>query len=123
MWEHCGDPGRKWRPDICFTTGIQRAPFDASGYNDPDASRVGLCIEADAQLSEWVQELDAEILKLCRVNCQKLFGKQVYLESDLKPYYYNALKDNQKYGTTLFKCKLNKVGKGAVQVWNKAGLA
>ena len=60
---------------ISFTTGILRAPFDASGYNDPDATRVGLCLEADAELSEWVQELDAELLKLCRINFQKLFGK------------------------------------------------
>ena len=108
---------------ISFTTGILRAPFDASGYNDPDATRVGLCLEADAELSEWVQELDAEVLKLCRINSQKLFGKQVYLESELKPNYYSALKDNQKYNTSLFKMKMNKVGKGDVRVWNKAGLA
>ena len=57
------------------------------------------------------------------MNCQKFFGKQVYLESDLKPNYYSAIKDNQKYGTQLFKMKMNKAGKGAVRVWNKAGLA
>ena len=108
---------------ISFTTGILRAPFDASGYNDPDATRVGMCLEADAQLSEWLQDLDAEILKLCKVNSQKLFGKQVYLESELKPNYYSALKSNERYGTTLFKIKMNKAGKGAVRTWNKAGLA
>ena len=68
---------------ICFTTGILRAPFDASGYNDPDATRVGLCLEADAELSEWLQELDAEILKLCRVNCVKIFGKQDLWEASI----------------------------------------
>jgi hypothetical protein len=108
---------------LSFTTGILRAPFDASGYNDPDATRVGLCLEADAELSGWLLELDAELLKLCRINSQKLFGKQAYLESELKPNYYSALKSNEKYGTTLFKMKLNKAGKGAVRVWNKAGLA
>jgi hypothetical protein len=108
---------------LSFTTGILRAPFDASGYNDPDATRVGLCLEADAQLSGWLQELDVEILKLCKVHSQKLFGKQVYLESELKANYYSALKENQKYNTSLFKAKLNKVGKGAVRLWNKAGLA
>ena len=53
----------------------------------------------------------------------KLFGQQVHLESDLKPNYYTALKDNQKYGTTLFNINMNRVGKGAVRIWNKAGLA
>ena len=96
------DPGRKWRP-VSFTRDILRWQFDASGYNDPDASRVGSRIETDARLSEWLQELDAEILKLCRINCQKLFGKQVYLESELKPNYYSTLEQDEKYGKTLFK--------------------
>ena len=106
-----------------MTMVILRAPFDASGYNDPDATRVGLCLEGDAELSQWLQELDAGILQMCRVNSQKLFGKTFYVESELKPNYYSALKSNEKYGTTLFKCKLNKVGKGAVRLWNKVGLA
>ena len=96
---------------ISFTTGILRAPFDACGYNDPDATRVGLCLEADAEFSGWLQELDAEVLKLCRIHSQKLFGRQVYLESELKPNYYSPLKDNQKYNASFFKCKFNKVGK------------
>ena len=78
-----------------ISTGIISSHFDASGYNQPDPSRVGLCIEPDAQLPEWLQERDAESLKLCRINCQKLFGKQAYLESDLKPNYYSALKQNE----------------------------
>ena len=109
---------------ISFTTSALRSPFDASSYGaDTDASRVSLCLEADAELVEWCTELDAEILKLCRLQARKLFGKEVYLESDLKPNYHSPLKTNEKYGTHLFKMKLNKVGKGAVRCWNKGGLA
>ena len=107
---------------ISFTTSVLRSPFDASGYNDPDASRVSLCLEADEELVEWCTELDAEIIKLCRHQSRKLFGKEVYLESELRPNYYSPLKLNEKYGTSLFKMKMNKVGKGAVRVWNKGGL-
>ena len=107
---------------ISFTTNVLRSPFDASGYNDPEASRVSLCLEADEELIEWCTELDAEILKMCRQQSQKLFGKQVYIESDLKSNYFSPLKTNEKYGTSLFKCKLNKIGKGAARVWNKGGL-
>ena len=35
------------------------------------------------QLSEWRKKLDAEILKLYRLNSQKLFGRQVYQEAEL----------------------------------------
>ena len=108
---------------ISFTTSILRSPFDASGYNDPDASRVGLCLEADEELVEWRTESDAEILKKCRQQSRKLFGKEVYIESDLKPNYYSAIKENEKYGTQLFKMKMNKVGKVAVRIWNKGGIA
>ena len=107
---------------ISFTTNVLRSPFDASGYNDPEASRVSLCLEADEELAEWCTELDAEILKICTRQSQKLFGKHIYIDSDLKPNYYSALKTNEKYGTHLFKTKMNKVGKGAVRVWNKGGL-
>ena len=108
---------------ISFTTADSRSPFDASGYNDPDASRVSLCLEANEDLVEWCKGLDVEMLKLCRRHARKLFGKEIYLESELRPYYYSSLKENEKYGTQLFKCKLNKIGKGAVRVWNKGGLS
>ena len=60
---------------IILTTNILRSPFDASGYNDPDASRVNLCLEADEELVEWRAKLDAEVLKLCRQHSRKLFSK------------------------------------------------
>ena len=52
----------------------------------------------------------------------KAVGKQVYLKCCLKPNYYSALKQNDKYETTLFKWKCNNIGKGAVWVWNKLSL-
>ena len=60
---------------------------------------------------------------MCRQQARKLFGKEVYLESDLRPNYYSPLKQNEKYGTHLYKMKMDKIGKGAVQCWNKGGLA
>ena len=108
---------------ISFTTNVLRSPFDGTGYNDPDASRVSLCLEADEELMEWCAELDAEIIKICRHQSRKLFGKEVYLESELRANYYSPLKQNEKYGTTLFKTKMNKCGKQAVRVWNTGGLA
>ncbi len=108
---------------ICFTSAVLRSPFDISGYSDPEASRVSLCVEADGELVEWCAELDAEILKLCRQHSRKLFGKETYLESDLRPNYYSPLKTNEKYGSALFKMKLNRSGRGGVRMWSRGGLA
>ena len=88
---------------ITLTTNILRSPFDGTSFQDPEASRVSLCLEADEDLVEWCTELDAEILKMCRQQSRKLFGKEIYVESDLRPIYYSPLKQNEKYGTSLFK--------------------
>ena len=98
---------------ISFTTNILRSPFDASSYNDPDASRVNLSLEVDNELVDGCAELDVEILKMCKKQSKALFGKEIYIESDLKPNYYSALKQSDKYGTHLFKMKINKVGRDA----------
>ena len=45
--------------------------------------------DVQPELVEWCTSLDAEILKMCRQQARKLFGKEVYLESDLKPNYYS----------------------------------
>ena len=98
---------------IYFTTNILRIPFDASGFQDADASRVSLCLEADEDLVTWCTQLDAEIPKICRMQSRKLFAKEIYEMGDLKSNYYSPLKQNEKYGTQLSKMKLNKVGKNA----------
>ena len=56
---------------------------------------------------------------------KRLFpGKDVYLESDLRGMYFSPIKTNEKYGSHLLKCKMNKgSGRHSVRVWNKGGLA
>ena len=123
----CAILGAKTEP-IVFTLPPLKSPFDALGCNDPDAERVNISLEIGPENEEivtWVKELDSQIIKLCKQNSNKLFpGKDIYLESDLKPMYFSPLKTNEKYGTHLFKCKLNKrTGRHACRVWNKSGLA
>ncbi len=111
---------------ISFTLPPLRSPFDALGYNDPDATRVNLSLELTVEnkdVVEWCSALDTEILKTCRQHSKRLFGKDMYLESELRSIYYSPLKPNDKYGTHLFKTKLHKgSGRHAVRVWNKGGL-
>ena len=122
----CAVLGAKGEP-ISFTLPPLKSPFDALGQNHPDAQRVNISFEIgpeDEEIVAWVKELDAEIIKLCKRNAHKLFpGKDIYLESDVKPMYFSLLKTNEKYGTHLFKCKMNKgTGRHACRVWNKGGL-
>ena len=117
--------GAKGEP-ICFVLPPLKSPFDALGYNDPDATRVNLSLELGPENNDivaWVAELDAEVVKICRQHSRRLFAKDVYLESDLRGMYYSPIKTNEKYGNSLLKFKMNKgTGRHAVRIWNRGGL-
>ena len=117
--------GAKGEP-ICFTLPALRSPFDACAYNDPDATRVNLSLEVDSEnqdIVQWCEALDTWVLQYCSKHCRRLFGKDYLSMSELRPLYYSPLKANEKYGTHLFKTKLNKgSGRHAVRIWNNGGL-
>ena len=137
-WQICGEPvasksggktaailGAKGEP-ICFTLPALHSPFDASAYNDESATRVNLSLDIDSEnqyIVDWCATLDTWLLQYCSKNCRRLFGKDYLSMSELRPLYYSPLKANEKYGTHLFKMKLNKgTGRHAVRIWNKGGL-
>jgi hypothetical protein len=105
---------------ILLNTNALHCPFDVTGFNDPEAVRVNLCLDADSDLIEWTEKLDAAILKLAQRESKRLFG-DYKMECELKGSYFSPLKKNEKYGNCLFKSKLWKAGKQSVRVWNKAG--
>ena len=117
--------GAKGEP-ICFTLPALRSPFDASAYNDETATRVNLSLELTSDnkdIVDWCSELDAEMMKTCRQNSRRIFGKDMYLESDLRSMYLSPLRVNEEYGTNLLKMRMNKgTGRHAVRIWNKGGL-
>ncbi len=117
--------GAKGEP-ISFTLPVLRSPFDASAYNDEAATRVNLSLEVDSEnqnIVDWCEALDTWMLQYCSKNCRRLFGKDYLSTSELRPLYYSSLKANEKYGTHLFKMKMNKgTGRHAVRIWNKGGL-
>ncbi len=110
---------------ICFFLPPLRSPFDAQAYNDETATRVNLSLEVgpdNKEIVEWCAALDDWLLQYCTCHSRRLFGKDYLFKSELQPLYYSPLKQNEKYGTHLFKTKLNKgSGRHAVRIWNKGG--
>ena len=117
--------GKSGEP-ISFTLPVLKSPFDASAYNDENATRVNLALEVpadDHEIVEWCAALDGWILQYCSKHCRRLFGKDYITISDLRPLYYSPLKVNEKYGTHIFKTKMTKgSGRHAVRIWNKGGM-
>ena len=50
-------------PVMLFTDPC-RVPFDAVGFQDPEASRVNLCLTANQDIVNWVQGLEAHMVAL-----------------------------------------------------------
>ena len=107
-------------PVIMFTAPM-RVPFDAQGFQDADATRVNLCLEADAELIRWVAEVDKQILAKLEGSALEIFGKKLSVE-ELRANYHSAIKEVDKYGSHLLKIKMNKSGRGVVRVWNEMGV-
>ena len=97
-----------------------RVPFDAQGFQDSEATRVNLCLEADAAITTWAQGLDEHMVTLLASRSQVFFGK-VLSEAEVRANFHSAVKDADKYGSQLFKLKMNKAGRGTVRVWTEAG--
>ena len=108
-------------PVMLFTDPC-RVPFDAIGFQDPEASRVNLCLDGNPDIVNWVQGLDAHMVALLSSRSQVFFGK-VLSEAELRATYHSCIREEDKYGSQLLKLKMNKAGRGTVRVWNEAGLA
>ena len=100
-------------PVIMFTAPM-RVPFDAQGFQDADATRVNLCLEANAELIRWVAEVDQQILARLEGRALEVFGKKLSVE-ELRANYHSAIKEADKYGSQLLKIKMNKS-------WNEMGV-
>ena len=107
---------------VTLFTAHCRVPFDAVGFQDPEASRVNLAMEANPEIVSWVQGLDAHMVALLASRSQVYFGK-VLSEAEVRANYHSCIREEDKYGSRLLKLKMNKAGRGTVRVWNEAGLA
>ena len=97
--------------------GAMEAPFNASAYNEPDASRVNLCMRTTPAIEDFLAEYEAWLMDYCQQESARLFGKQMSLD-EVKFMYTPLLKMSDKY-PTLWKVKLNKTGRHAVRCWDK----
>ena len=106
-------------PVMLFTDPC-RVPFDAQNFQDPEATRVNLCLESTEAITSWAQGVDDHMVTLMASRSQVFFGK-VLSEAEVRASYHSAVKEADKYGSQLLKLKMNKAGRGTVRVWTEAG--
>ena len=100
-----------------WTPGPSQILFQPKAYNDPTASRVSVCFRSTSEIEEYVQELEAWILKEVASNPQVYLG-QVCSEAQVRERFTSALKTSEK-GYTHLRAKMNLAGKQAVKCWDE----
>jgi len=100
----------KWRP------GPLQILFQPKAYNDPAATRVSVCFKSTPEIEEYIDELEAWILKEVSSNPQMYLG-HACSEQKVKEMFTSALKTSEK-GYVHLRAKMNVAGKNQVKCWD-----
>jgi len=105
-----------WRPQPFMDIA-----YEPVGYNDPDAVRVNLSLRPTQGVIDAVRNLDNYLIAYIANNSERVLGK--YLdEATVRDRYQSCLKSSEQYPAPTLRCKLTHSGRGAVKIWNEAGL-
>ena len=99
--------------------GTYQTAFNATAFQDPDANRVTLSINADEQLQELAKKIDQFLLEKVHKDPAKHLGKAMSA-AEVESAYTPVLRANGDY-TPLVKVKLQKDGRYAVRCWTRSG--
>ena len=94
---------------------LLEVPFEPSAFNDPEATRVTLCLIPTEDLCETIKELDAWVLESLIANPTNLLGLTLSAEQ-IRERYVSSIKVSEKGYKTL-RAKMNKAGRYALQCY------
>jgi hypothetical protein len=104
-------------PVVLQPSDALTVPFEPSAFNDPEASRVTLCMNATEAVCEQIKALDEWCIATLADNPTNLIGTQLSLEQ-IQDRYVSCLKTSEKYQT--LRTKLNRVGRCSVICYTPA---
>ena len=104
-----------WKPKDSLTV-----LFEPSAYNQPDATRVNLCLSVTPALVLSLQDFDEWVVTTLAAQSSKLLGSQLSVE-EVRNRYQTTLRTHEASGSQSLRLKLNLSGRGAVRVWNPMG--
>ena len=99
-----------FQPETLF-----EVPFEPSAFNDPEATRVTLCLNPTEEVCETIRELDEWILESLIANPTNLLGLTLSAEQ-IRERYVSSMKTSEKGYKTL-RTKMNKAGRYALQCY------
>ena len=91
-------------------------PFNATAFQNTEATRVNLCYTPDDDVIEQIQAIEGEVKKLLIPRLNEMFGAQAVTLQKQDDWFQSALKTSKGYQT--LKTKINLTGKYQTRVWN-----
>ena len=107
--------GADGKPIYLFP-GSMEVPFNASAFQNPDASRVTLCMNPTDSLTEQIHEIEKNVKNQLIPRLQELFGTQSAALQKQDEWFQSTITTNKGYQT--LRTKINLSGKYQTRVWN-----
>ena len=104
-----------WKPKDAMTV-----LFEPSAYNQPDATRVNLCLSVTPDIASSLADLDEWCVTTLAAQSPKLFGSQLSVE-EVRHRFQPTLRTYEATGSQSLRLKMNLSGRAAVRIWNPMG--
>ena len=89
--------------------------YNPSAFNDPDATRVNLCLQMTDSLAEQLKSLDRSLITAIAADSKKYFGQTLSVD-EVKNRMQPSVKVSDK-GFDHWRLKMNLSGRGKVQCY------
>ena len=104
-----------WKPKDGLTV-----LFEPSAYNQPDATRVNLCLSVTPAVASCLQDFDEWCVTTLAAQSPRLLGSQLSVE-EVRNRYQPTLHVHEASGSQSLRLKMNLSGRAAVRIWNPMG--
>ena len=104
-----------WRPKDALTV-----LFEPSAYNQPDATRVNLCLSVTPAVANSLQDFDEWCVTTLAAQSSKLLGSQLSVD-EVRNKFQPTLRVHEATGSQSLRLKMNLSGRAAVRIWNPMG--
>ena len=104
-----------WQPRDALTV-----LFEPSAYNQPDATRVNLCLSVTPAVASSLADFDKWCVANLAAESPRLFGSQLTME-EVASRYQPILHVHEATGSQSLRVKMNTTGRAAVRIWSPMG--
>ena len=105
-----------WRPKDALTV-----LFEPSAYNQPDATRVNLCLSVTPSVVSCLQDFDEWCVTTLAAQSSKLLGSQLSVD-EVRHRFQPTLRTHEASGSQSLRLKMNTTGRAAVRIWSPLGV-